>query len=412
MPIHDQGYRRYGGAQAPRGPRVGWSSRAPASATMLAQARVPRPAARRPGCRSSSAPSRSTSPANFPQAAFLAPTAETFRQFLEQQDIFVFFITVYVGAGLIANDRRANALQIYLSKPLTRAEYIFGKLGDPDDVPAARHLGAGDPAAHRADRRSPATSRSSRNNLFLFPAITVFAVHPGRAGRRRRCWRCRRCRRAAATSASCTPALIFFTPGDLRRALRVVTAQHRAVVDVVLGATSTQVGDVIFRLPLRYDTPWPVSLLMLVVLIAVSGLGPRAARPRRRGRRVSGGRDRRRRSPVEVVRPGHRPERRHGDRAAGHHRPARPERRRQVHVHEADHRPAQAEQGRRSRVLGEPIWRNPALYFRIGFCPGAGRVLRADDRPRVGDGARPPERRSARRGRATMARARARRRSI
>src|SRR4029077_5495100 len=21
------------------------------------------------------------------------------------------------------------------------------------------------------------------------------------------------------------------------------------------------------------------------------------------------------------------------------------------------------------RVLGEPIWRNPALYFRIGFCP-------------------------------------------
>ena len=34
-----------------------------------------------------------------------------------------------------------------------------------------------------------------------------------------------------------------------------------------------------------------------------------------------------------------------------------------------DHRPAQAEQGQRSRVLGEPIWGNPALYFRIGFCP-------------------------------------------
>ena len=54
--------------------------------------------------------------------------ADTFRQFLEQQEIFVFFITVYVGAGLIANDRRANALQIYLSKPLTRGEYVFGKL--------------------------------------------------------------------------------------------------------------------------------------------------------------------------------------------------------------------------------------------------------------------------------------------
>src|SRR5262249_55411692 len=39
-----------------------------------------------------------------------------------------FFITVYAGAGLIANDRRANALQLYLSKPLTRTEYVFGKL--------------------------------------------------------------------------------------------------------------------------------------------------------------------------------------------------------------------------------------------------------------------------------------------
>jgi len=66
--------------------------------------------------------------ANLPQAQMLAPTAETFRQFLEQQETFVFFVTVYVGAGLIANDRRANALQIYLSKPLSRTEYVFGKL--------------------------------------------------------------------------------------------------------------------------------------------------------------------------------------------------------------------------------------------------------------------------------------------
>ena len=71
-----------------------------------------------------------------------AATAETFREFLEQQGIFVFFVTIYVGAGLIANDRRANALQIYLSKPLTRAEYIAGKLGVLVVVPAARHLGA------------------------------------------------------------------------------------------------------------------------------------------------------------------------------------------------------------------------------------------------------------------------------
>ena len=64
-----------------------------------------------------------------PQAAgFLSITADTYRDFLEQQSVFVFFMTIYVGAGLIANDRRANALQIYLSKPMLRAEYVGGKL--------------------------------------------------------------------------------------------------------------------------------------------------------------------------------------------------------------------------------------------------------------------------------------------
>jgi ABC-2 type transport system permease protein len=62
------------------------------------------------------------------QASFLAPTEQTFHQFLNQQRIFVFFITIYAGAGLIANDRRSNALQIYLSKPITRHEYMAGKL--------------------------------------------------------------------------------------------------------------------------------------------------------------------------------------------------------------------------------------------------------------------------------------------
>src|SRR4030095_2009638 len=66
--------------------------------------------------------------ANLPQASFLAPTPEMFRDFLTQQAIFVFFIAVYAGSGLIASDRRANALQIYLSKPLSRVEYVFGKL--------------------------------------------------------------------------------------------------------------------------------------------------------------------------------------------------------------------------------------------------------------------------------------------
>jgi ABC-2 type transport system permease protein len=62
------------------------------------------------------------------RASFLAPSDETFHSFLTQQRLFVFFITIYAGAGLIASDRQANALQLYLSKPITRYDYIAGKL--------------------------------------------------------------------------------------------------------------------------------------------------------------------------------------------------------------------------------------------------------------------------------------------
>jgi ABC-type transport system involved in multi-copper enzyme maturation permease subunit len=64
----------------------------------------------------------------FVRASFLAPSDETFHSFLSQQRLFVFFITIYAGAGLIASDRQANALQLYLSKPIARHDYIAGKL--------------------------------------------------------------------------------------------------------------------------------------------------------------------------------------------------------------------------------------------------------------------------------------------
>src|SRR5688572_9308112 len=126
MPIHDQGYRRYAGRREPYGRRWWVIARAGivarlrerlflglllfAWAPFLVRAVQIYVAA------------------NFSQAGILAATAETFREFLDQQSIFVFIVTAYVGSGLIANDRRANALQIYLSKPLTRLEYITGKL--------------------------------------------------------------------------------------------------------------------------------------------------------------------------------------------------------------------------------------------------------------------------------------------
>ena len=62
------------------------------------------------------------------RAVFFAPSERTFQLFLDQQRLFVFFITIYAGAGLIASDRQSHALQIYLSRPITRNDYIAGKL--------------------------------------------------------------------------------------------------------------------------------------------------------------------------------------------------------------------------------------------------------------------------------------------
>ncbi|HVL40266.1 MAG TPA: ABC transporter permease subunit [Fimbriimonadaceae bacterium] len=51
-------------------------------------------------------------------------------QFLDafnRAQIWLFLITVTIGAGIIAADNRANALLVYLSKPCTKLDYIAGK---------------------------------------------------------------------------------------------------------------------------------------------------------------------------------------------------------------------------------------------------------------------------------------------
>ncbi len=206
--------------------------------------------------------------ANLPQAAFLAPTPETFRQFLDQQQIFVFFVTVYVGAGLIANDRRANALQIYLSKPLTRSEYVFGKLAILMTfllivtwLPAIVLL--------IVQLAFAGNFTFLRNNIFLFPAITVFAFIQVTLVATAM---------LALSSLSNSSryvgilysAVIFFTQA-IYGVLFAVT-RSTSFSWISFPANLAQIGDVIFRLPPKYETPWLVSLLVIAGVIAASGL--------------------------------------------------------------------------------------------------------------------------------------------
>src|SRR5690606_5043489 len=114
MPIHDQGYRRYKGLRDGKG--RAWLVIARAGIRSLLEKRIFLGLLLIAWAPFLYQTVKVYLTANFAQLSMFAPTAQTFREFLEHQEIFIFFITIYVGAGLIANDRRANALQIYLSK--------------------------------------------------------------------------------------------------------------------------------------------------------------------------------------------------------------------------------------------------------------------------------------------------------
>lgn len=63
-----------------------------------------------------------------PRAADADPRfATTFFQVIQIQGLFIFIIALTVGAGCIAADNSANALLVYLSKPLTKSDYLLGK---------------------------------------------------------------------------------------------------------------------------------------------------------------------------------------------------------------------------------------------------------------------------------------------
>ncbi|HZT75754.1 MAG TPA: ABC transporter permease subunit [Vicinamibacterales bacterium] len=264
--IRDQGYRRYAGGRAPRGQawiviarsgiRTMLGKKAFLGLLLLAWFPFFVRAV------------QIYAAANLPQASqLLAVTAETFRQFLDQQEIFVFFITVYVGAGLIANDRRANALQIYLSKPLTRAEYVFGKFSI---LAAFLLLVTWVPAMVLLLVQVAFAGNFSFfvNNVFLFPAITVFACIQVALGASTM---------LALSSLSNSSryvgilytAVVFFTQAIYGVLFAVTRTSSFSWLS--FSANLAQIGDVLFRLRPKYDTPWPVSFLVIALVIAASG---------------------------------------------------------------------------------------------------------------------------------------------
>jgi ABC-2 type transport system permease protein len=265
MAIHEQGYRHYPGSRAPHGRawiviastgvRTLFTRRAFLGLLLLGWLPFLIQAI---GIYAS---------ATVPQARFLAPGPQTFRAFLERQSLFVFFMAIYAGAGLIANDRRANALQIYLSKPLTRAEYIGGKLSI---LATCLLLVTWVPAMALLLTQVLLTGSVAflASNLSLVPAITLFAFFQAVALSTIVLALSSLSNSSRLVGMSYAAIVIF--GHALYGVLSFVT--DRSVAWVSLSANLTQIGNAIFGVPHGYGTPWPVSLLAVLVLVIASAV--------------------------------------------------------------------------------------------------------------------------------------------
>ncbi|HET7924784.1 MAG TPA: hypothetical protein VFL30_07785 [Rhodanobacteraceae bacterium] len=205
--------------------------------------------------------------ASYPQAERLLPiNARMFQGFVEFQGLFAFFVTIYVGAGLIANDRRANALQVYLSKPLLRIEYIAGKLAVLMTYLLFTTLV---PALLLVVMQVVLTGSFAflRENAFIVPAVvlgslvrvivaslTMLALSS--------------LSKSTRYVAILYTGVIFFSEA-VYGVLTFVTGSTR-VAWVSLSGNFDVLSDAIFRQPPRYDTPVLVSLLVLAALVVVS----------------------------------------------------------------------------------------------------------------------------------------------
>jgi ABC-2 type transport system permease protein len=189
-----------------------------------------------------------------------------FHDFISQQMGFAFPIAIFAGAGSIANDLRANALEIYLSKPITRRDYAIGKLGVlvffltlPTLVPGLllfvlAVLFRSDLTFLEQNYWVPGAIAAYAGLIIAILALVMLALSS--------------LTRSSRFAAMNFAGLFLFGTilyGILRGILRT-----SSVAWVSLSHNLTQIGDVLFGLAPDYATPVWVSALILAAVAAGS----------------------------------------------------------------------------------------------------------------------------------------------
>ena len=264
MPIHDQGYRHYQGQREPHG-RAWWVIARAHMQSMLRYRwfQVLLLGSAAPFLLRAGQIYFATT--NAQVAEFLATTPDTFRDFLSQQRFAVFLIII-MQSGLIADDRRTNALQLYLSKPLTRVEYVLGKLVPPLAFVLAVTLV---PAVLLLVLQVvfSGSLTFARQNLFLLPAVTLFSIVQAvlSAFAILALSSLSKSRRFVAIMYA---GIIFFTAA-MYQVLRAITSSRTWAV-ISPGEMLDVIANAIFRSRTESAVPVYVAIIVIFVIIGVA----------------------------------------------------------------------------------------------------------------------------------------------
>lgn len=263
MPIHDQGYQRYKGQRLPHG--GAWA--------VIARQHIMAHARKKVVIGLLLA---SWIPfivftvwvylSTFQAIAGFQVTSAQYKLMLDISWLFVFILSISMS-GLIADDRRANALQVYLSKPLTRLEYVAGKLMSILAFLLAVSLV---PALTLVIVQTMLTGSFTfvGANMFLLPAIVLLSLLQSllSAFLLLALSSLSKSRRFVAMMYA---GVIFFSPA-IYQMFRGITGSGAWAVVAPMEMLDV-IGDAIFRVPgVRPPVPVSVAIVVVVGLVACS----------------------------------------------------------------------------------------------------------------------------------------------
>jgi ABC-2 type transport system permease protein len=199
----------------------------------------------------------------YPQASqFFRIGPRMFVDFLHSQLRFAVLIAIFGGAGLVADDLRTGAILVYLSRPLTRRDYVLGKLGvllaltfSATLVPGLILYGLGLALApdilFKTDLAWVGPSVAAYA-LVISLGVSLLALAVSALSR-------------TARVAGLGLAALFLVPEIAQRILRAISRRPEASL-ISLWADLRGVGNALFGTARAADPPWVYPVLVIAVV--------------------------------------------------------------------------------------------------------------------------------------------------